>query len=125
MKKIIILVIILSLRSFPSFGKIGDNYICNPIEKISSWGKQLRHKSTKELIKPNYIIKFEWLENSILFKSLRLQFPIISTFKDEESFESFDGLNKITYNEGFLIWTMNQQNPTLNFALDTYNCKKY
>ena len=123
MRNLLLITLFLLLQSFPSFGKVGDGYICKPIQSIVSVGKDFMITTKENLSHPIQIKKFVWLKKSIKFNELNLEIPI--TKNSNEYFESYDGLNKITFRDGFMIWTSNQQIPTLGFSVTTYNCEKF
>ena len=76
MKKLFLITIILLLQSFPSYGKVGDGYICHPREGIYSFGKDLMISKSESLSDPIHIEKFVWLKDAIQFNELKLTIPI-------------------------------------------------
>jgi len=122
MKKLFLITLIFLLQSFPSYGKVGDGYICHPREGIYSIGKDLIISKPEELSHSIHIEKFVWFKDSIQFNEIKLTVPITKQFN--ESFESYDGFHKVSFKDGFMIWTKSGVNP-IGFSLTTYNCKKF
>ena len=125
MKKPFLITIILLLQSFPSYGKVGDGYVCKPKQQLWSDEGEFRIIDPKQLQTPFYEQKFVWMENNIKFNELNLSLPIVTHLSKGEYFESYDGFNKVTFNDGFLIWTQNVQSPTTGFSVKTFNCEKF
>ena len=125
MKKLFLITIILLLQSLPSYGKVGDGYVCKPKQHLWSYEKEFRIIDPKELQTPFYEQKFVWMESNIKFNELNLSLPIETHLPKGEYFKSYDGFNKVTYDNGFLIWTQNSQFPTTGFSVKTFNCQKF
>ena len=122
MKKLFLITLIFLLQSFPSYGKVGDGYICHPIKGIYSFGKDLMISKSESLSHPIHIEKFVWFKDAIQFNELKLTIPI--TIQTNETFESYDGYHKVSFDDGFMIWTKSGVNP-IGFNLKTFNCKKF
>ena len=126
MKKLLLITIILLIQSFPSYGKVGDGYICKPKQQLWSTNEgEFRIIDPKQLQTPFYEQKFVWMENSIKFNELNLSLPIELHLPKKEYFVSYDGFNKITFNDGFMVWTQNTQMTTVGFSVKTFNCEKF
>ena len=74
LKKLFFIIFIFSPQSFPSFGKIGDGYICYPRKRIYSFGKNLIISKSESLSHPIHIEKFVWIKDAIQFNELNLKY---------------------------------------------------
>ena len=130
MKKFGFLIASLVLLFSPisAIAGIGDAYNCKVIDgaTLSRGELQLIDDEERSLSSS----KFVWLKESIVIKGFSddLVIPIESQKDDyiETIFEAYDGTNKLTFRDGFLIRSIQGTGNLKTFSsLKTYDYKKF
>ena len=111
------------MLSSSAFAGIGDSYNCKVIDGVfRDYNKEMSLIGDNYKNDPVFDQKFVWLEGSITIK-LRDDFSVhIEHQSNEESFEAYDGFHKLSFKDGFLIWSRQGHNP-IGYSMNTYQCK--
>ena len=120
--------LVLLFSPLSAIAGIGDAYNCKVIDGASLIRDELKLIDDEERSLSSS--KFVWLKESIVIKGVfaDLVIPIESQKDDyiETIFEAYDGTNKLTFRDGFLIRSIQGAGESKSFsALKTYDCKKF
>ena len=108
-----------------AFAGIGDSYNCKVIDGVfRDYNKEMSMIGDNYKNDPVFDQKFVWLEDSITIK-FRNDFSVpIERQSTGKSFEAYDGFHKLSFKNGFLIWSRQGHNPT-GYSMNTFKCKKF
>ena len=119
------LFIIFVMFGSPAFAGIGDSYNCKVIDGVfRDYNKEMSMIGDNYKNDPVFDQKFVWLEDSITIK-FRNDFSVpIERQSTGKSFEAYDGFHKLSFKNGFLIWSRQGHNPT-GYSMNTFQCEKF
>ena len=119
------LFIIFVMFGSSAFAGIGDSYNCKVIDGVfRDYNKEMSMIGDNYKNDPVFDQKFVWLEDSITIK-FRNDFSIpIERQSTGKSFEAYDGFHKLSFKNGFLIWSRQGHNPT-GYSMNTFQCEKF
>jgi len=108
-----------------AFAGIGDSYNCKVIDGVfRDYNKEMSMIGDNYKNDPVFDQKFVWLEDSITIK-FRNDFSVpIERQSTGKSFEAYDGFHKLSFKNGFLIWSRQGHNPT-GYSMNTFQCEKF
>ena len=103
-----------------AFAGIGDSYNCKVIDGVfRDYNKEMSMIGDNYKNDPVFDQKFVWLEDSITIK-FRNDFSVpIERQSTGKSFEAYDGFHKLSFKNGFLIWSRQGHNPT-GYSMNTF-----
>ena len=119
------LFIIFVMFGSSAFAGIGDSYNCKVIDGVfRDYNKEMSMIGDNYKNDPVFDQKFVWLEDSITIK-FRNDFSVpIERQSTAKSFEAYDGFHKLSFKNGFLIWSRQGHNPT-GYSMNTFQCEKF
>ena len=119
------LFIIFVMFGSSAFAGIGDSYNCKVIDGVfRDYNKEMSLIGDNYKNDPVFDQKFVWLEDSITIK-FRNDFSVpIERQSTGKSFEAYDGFHKLSFKNGFLIWSRQGHNPT-GYSMNTFQCEKF
>ena len=119
------LFIIFVMFGSSAFAGIGDSYNCKVIDGVfRDYNKEMSMIGDNYKDDPVFDKKFVWLEDSITIK-FRNDFSVpIERQSTGKSFEAYDGFHKLSFKNGFLIWSRQGHNPT-GYSMNTFQCEKF
>jgi hypothetical protein len=119
------LFIIFVMFGSSAFAGIGDSYNCKVIDGVfRDYNKEMSMIGDNFKNDPVFDQKFVWLEDSITIK-FRNDFSVpIERQSTGKSFEAYDGFHKLSFKNGFLIWSRQGHNPT-GYSMNTFQCEKF
>jgi hypothetical protein len=119
------LFIIFVMFGSSAFAGIGDSYNCKVIDGVfRDYNKEMSMIGDNYKNDPVFDQKFVWLEDSITIK-FRNDFSVpIERQSTGKSFEAYDGFHKLSFKNGFLIWSRQGHNPT-GYSMNTFQCEKF
>ena len=119
------LFIIFVMFGSSAFAGIGDSYNCKVIDGVfRDYNKEMSMIGDNYKNDPVFDQKFVWLEDSITIK-FRNDFSVpIERQSTGKSFEAYDGFHKLSFKNGFLIWSRQGHNPT-GYSMNTFECEKF
>ena len=119
------LFIIFVMFGSSAFAGIGDSYNCKVIDGVfRDYNKEMSMIGDNYKNDPVFNQKFVWLEDSITIK-FRDDFSVpIERQSAGKSFEAYDGFHKLSFKDGFLIWSRQGHNPT-GYSMNTFQCEKF
>jgi hypothetical protein len=119
------LFIIFVMFGSSAFAGIGDSYNCKVIDGVfRDYNKEMSMIGDNYKNDPVFDQKFIWLEDSITIK-FRNDFSVpIERQSTGKSFEAYDGFHKLSFKNGFLIWSRQGHNPT-GYSMNTFQCEKF
>jgi hypothetical protein len=119
------LFIIFAMFGSSAFAGIGDSYNCKVIDGVfRDYNKEMSMIGDNYKNDPVFDQKFVWLEDSITIK-FRNDFSVpIERQSTGKSFEAYDGFHKLSFKNGFLIWSRQGHNPT-GYSMNTFQCEKF
>jgi hypothetical protein len=119
------LFIIFVMFGSSAFAGIGDSYNCKVIDGVfRDYNKEMSMIGDNYKNDPVFDQKFVWLEDSITIK-FRNDFSVpIERQSTGKSFEAYDGFHKLSFKDGFLIWSRQGHNPT-GYSMNTFQCEKF
>ena len=119
------LFIIFVMFGSSAFAGIGDSYNCKVIDGVfRDYNKEMSMIGDNYKNDPVFDQKFVWLEDSITIK-FRNDFSVpIERQSTGRSFEAYDGFHKLSFKNGFLIWSRQGHNPT-GYSMNTFQCEKF
>ena len=117
--------IVFVMLSSSAFAGIGDAYNCKVINGVfRDYNKEMSMIGDNYKNDPVFDQKFVWLEDSITIK-FRNDFSVpIERQSTGKSFEAYDGFHKLSFKDGFLIWSRQGHNPT-GYSMNTFQCEKF
>ena len=120
-----LLLIVFMMFNSSAFAGIGDSYNCNVIDGVFiDYNKEMSMIGDNYKNDPVFDQKFVWLEDSITIK-FRNDFSVpIERQSIGKSFEAYDGFHKLSFKNGFLIWSRQGHNPT-GYSMNTFQCEKF
>ena len=120
-----LLFIIFVTFSSSAFAGIGNSYNCEVIDGVfRDYNKEMSMIGDNYKNDPVFDQKFVWLEDSITIK-FRNDFSVpIERQSTGKSFEAYDGFHKLSFKDGFLIWSRQGHNPT-GYSMNTFQCEKF
>ena len=120
-----LLFIVFVMFSSSLFAGIGDAYKCKVIDGVfRDYNKEMSMIGDDYKNDPVFDQKFVWLEDSIFIK-FRDDFSVpIERQYAEKSFEAYDGFHKLSFKDGYLIWSRQAHNPT-GYSMNTFQCEKF
>ena len=123
MKKSLFIIFVMFGSS--AFAGIGDSYNCKVIDGVfRDYNKEMSMIGDNYKNDPVFDQKFVWLEDSITIK-FRNDFSVpIERQSTGKSFEAYDGFHKLSFKNGFLIWSRQGHNPT-GYSMNTFQCEKF
>ena len=123
MKKSLFIIFVMFGSS--AFAGIGDSYVCKVIDGVfRDYNKEMSMIGDNYKNDPVFDQKFVWLEDSITIK-FRNDFSVpIERQSTGKSFEAYDGFHKLSFKNGFLIWSRQGHNPT-GYSMNTFQCEKF
>ena len=118
------LFIIFVMFGSSAFAGIGDSYNCKVIDGVfRDYNKEMSMIGDNYKNDPVFDQKFVWLEDSNTIK-FRNDFSVpIERQSTGKSFEAYDGFHKLSFKNGFLIWSRQGHNPT-GYSMNTFQCEK-
>jgi hypothetical protein len=119
------LFIIFVMFGSSAFAGIGDSHNCKVIDGVfRDYNKEMSMIGDNFKNDPVFDQKFVWLEDSITIK-FRNDFSVpIERQSTGKSFEAYDGFHKLSFKNGFLIWSRQGHNPT-GYSMNTFQCEKF
>ena len=119
------LLIVFMMFGSSAFAGIGDSYNCKVIDGVfRDYNKEMSMIGDNYKNDPVFDQKFVWLEDSITIK-FRNDFSVpIERQSTGKSFEAYDGFHKLSFKNGFLIWSRQGHNPT-GYSMNTFQCEKF
>ena len=119
------LFIIFVMFGSSAFAGIGDSYNCKVIDGVfRDYNKEMSMIGDNYKNDPVFDQKFVWLEDSITI-NFRNDFSVpIERQSTGKSFEAYDGFHKLSFKNGFLIWSRQGHNPT-GYSMNTFQCEKF
>ena len=119
------LFIIFVMFGSSAFAGIGDSYNCKVIDGVfRDYNKEMSMIGDNYKNDPVFDQKFVWLKDSITIK-FRNDFSVpIERQSTGKSFEAYDGFHKLSFENGFLIWSRQGHNPT-GYSMNTFQCEKF
>ena len=123
MRKSLFIIFVMFWSS--AFAGIGDSYNCKVIDGVfRDYNKEMSMIGDNYKNDPVFDQKFVWLEDSITIK-FRNDFSVpIERQSTGKSFEAYDGFHKLSFKNGFLIWSRQGHNPT-GYSMNTFQCEKF
>ena len=123
MRKLLFIIFVMFGSS--AFAGIGDSYNCKVIDGVfRDYNKEMSMIGDNYKNDPVFDQKFVWLEDSITIK-FRNDFSVpIERQSTGKSFEAYDGFHKLSFKNGFLIWSRQGHNPT-GYSMNTFQCEKF
>ena len=120
-----LLLIVFMMFNSSAFAGIGDSYNCKVIDGVfRDYNKEMSMIGDNYKNDPVFDQKFVWLEDSITIK-FRNDFSVpIERQSTGKSFEAYDGFHKLSFKNGFLIWSRQGHNPT-GYSMNTFQCEKF
>jgi hypothetical protein len=117
-------IIFVMFESF-AFAGIDNSYNCKVIDGVfRDYNKEMSMIGDNYKNDPVFDQKFVWLEDSITIK-FRNDFSVpIERQSTGKSFEAYDGFHKLSFKNGFLIWSRQGHNPT-GYSMNTFQCEKF
>ena len=121
----VLFLIVFVMVSSSTFAGIGDTYNCKVIDGVfRDYNKEMSMIGDNYKNDPVFDQKFVWLEDSITIK-FRNDFSVpIERQSTGKSFEAYDGFHKLSFKNGFLIWSRQGHNPT-GYSMNTFQCEKF
>ncbi len=117
--------LVLLLSPISAIAGIGDAYNCKVIDGVVAYPNGMKRFSDEYLTDPIMSQdKFVWLEKSISVKYVQKDLIIPIETQNEESFDAYDGYHKLSFSDGFLIWSSQGHHPT-GYSMSTHHCKKF
>ena len=123
MRKLLFIIFVMFGSS--AFAGIGDTYNCKVIDGVfRDYNKEMSMIGDNYKNDPVFDQKFIWLEDSITIKFRNDFFVPIERQSTGKSFEAYDGFHKLSFKNGFLIWSRQGHNPT-GYSMNTFQCEKF
>ena len=120
-----LLFIIFMMFTSSVFAKIGDAYNCKIIDGVfRDYNQEMAMIGDNYKNDPVFDQQFVWSKDSITIK-FRDEFSVpIERQSNEEIFEAYDGFHKLSFKDGFLIWSRQGHSP-FGYSMNTFQCEKF